>query len=182
LESEAYKNWSAQLQKDFLKLVDQLKIPHPVPIRSPLGKDRKGNDIENYTVAEYQAWKEDEEKLKILKWESANFREKWEKQDYKTSTELNSADASYIKQCIWEPATVDFDLEKLEAELQRPLTDQDKQAEEKRREDISRMESGKEAGRYGGDPIWDDVVPIPQDDGEKPLAAISYTDEYAEGM
>ena len=36
-------------------------------------------------------------------------------------------------------------------------------------------------GRYGNDPTWDDVWPIPQDNGEKPLAAIAYSDEYAEG-
>lgn len=37
-------------------------------------------------------------------------------------------------------------------------------------------------GRYESDPAWDDVVPIPQDDGEGALAQIAYTDEYAEGM
>ncbi|KUJ15553.1 farnesyltransferase-like protein [Mollisia scopiformis] len=37
-------------------------------------------------------------------------------------------------------------------------------------------------GKYEGDPVWDDVVPIPQDDGEGALAAIAYTDEYAEAM
>lgn len=36
-------------------------------------------------------------------------------------------------------------------------------------------------GRYESDPVWDDVVPIPQDDGEGALAQIAYTDEYAEG-
>jgi protein farnesyltransferase/geranylgeranyltransferase type-1 subunit alpha len=36
-------------------------------------------------------------------------------------------------------------------------------------------------GKYEGDPAWDDVVPIPQDDGEGALAQIAYTDEYAEG-
>lgn len=138
--------------------------------------------MEDYTVAQYQAWKEDEDKLRILKWESGNFREKWEKQNYKPSKEPNSADASYIKQCIWEPESVDIDFEKLEAESRRPLTDQDKQDEEQRRVEISRMESGKKIGRYEGDPDWDDVVPIPQDDGVNPLAAIAYTDEYAEGM
>jgi len=40
---------------------------------------------------------------------------------------------------------------------------------------------GKKMGRYEGDPEWDDVVPIPQDDGEGALAQIAYTDEYAEG-
>jgi protein farnesyltransferase/geranylgeranyltransferase type-1 subunit alpha len=37
-------------------------------------------------------------------------------------------------------------------------------------------------GKYEGNPVWDDVVPIPQDDGEGALAQIAYTDEYAEGM
>ena len=37
-------------------------------------------------------------------------------------------------------------------------------------------------GKYEGDPAWDDVVPIPQDDGEGALAQIAYTDEYAEGQ
>jgi protein farnesyltransferase/geranylgeranyltransferase type-1 subunit alpha len=36
-------------------------------------------------------------------------------------------------------------------------------------------------GDYESNPIWDDVIPIPQDDGENALAAIAYTDEYAEG-
>jgi len=36
--------------------------------------------------------------------------------------------------------------------------------------------------KYEGNPIWEDVIPIPQDDGEGALAAIAYTDEYAEAM
>lgn len=36
-------------------------------------------------------------------------------------------------------------------------------------------------GIYEKNPIWDDVVPIAQDDGEGALAQIAYTDEYAEG-
>ncbi|CAL3963184.1 unnamed protein product, partial [Diplocarpon coronariae] len=35
-------------------------------------------------------------------------------------------------------------------------------------------------GLYEGDPDWDDVVPLAQDDGAGALAAIAYTDEYAE--
>lgn len=37
-------------------------------------------------------------------------------------------------------------------------------------------------GKYEGDPVWDDVIPIAQDEGEGALAAIAYTDEYAEGI
>ena len=41
---------------------------------------------------------------------------------------------------------------------------------------------GSRMGKYESDPVWDDVVPIPQDDGKGALAAIAYTDEYAEGL
>ncbi|KAK5277677.1 CAAX geranylgeranyltransferase alpha subunit, partial [Cryomyces antarcticus] len=37
--------------------------------------------------------------------------------------------------------------------------------------------------KYAEDPAWEDVVPIPQDDGgPNPLAAIAYTEEYSEAM
>ncbi|KAI5838602.1 hypothetical protein DFP73DRAFT_599831 [Morchella snyderi] len=35
---------------------------------------------------------------------------------------------------------------------------------------------------YSGDPEWEDVIPLPQDDGVRPLAQIAYTEEYAEAM
>lgn len=35
---------------------------------------------------------------------------------------------------------------------------------------------------YSLDPEWEDVVPLPQDDGVQPLAQIAYTEEYAEAM
>lgn len=35
---------------------------------------------------------------------------------------------------------------------------------------------------YSQDPDWDDVVPLPQDDGDHPLAQINYSEEYAEAM
>lgn len=37
--------------------------------------------------------------------------------------------------------------------------------------------------KYSDSPEWEDVVPIPQDDGgPNPLAAIAYTEEYSEAM
>ena len=37
--------------------------------------------------------------------------------------------------------------------------------------------------KYEGSEEWQDIVPIPQDEGgPNPLAAIAYTDEYAEAM
>ena len=38
-------------------------------------------------------------------------------------------------------------------------------------------------GKYSDDRTWDDIVPLPQDDGgPNPLAAIAYTDDYSEAM
>lgn len=38
-------------------------------------------------------------------------------------------------------------------------------------------------GNYSDSEQWEDVVPIPQDDGgPNPLAAIAYTEEYSEAM
>ena len=38
-------------------------------------------------------------------------------------------------------------------------------------------------GKYSDSSDWEDVVPIPQDDGApNPLAAIAYTEEYSEAM
>jgi protein farnesyltransferase/geranylgeranyltransferase type-1 subunit alpha len=53
--------------------------------------------------------------------------------------------------------------------------------ERNRRILIARLE-GRKMTKYEGDPEWDDVVPLPQVEGEGALAAIAYTDEYAEGM
>lgn len=38
------------------------------------------------------------------------------------------------------------------------------------------------AKSYSEDPAWADIEPIPQDDGNNPLAAIAYSDEYSEAM
>ena len=38
-------------------------------------------------------------------------------------------------------------------------------------------------GKYSDSAEWEDVIPIPQDDGgPNPLAAIAYTEEYSEVM
>lgn len=38
-------------------------------------------------------------------------------------------------------------------------------------------------GKYSEDAKWDDIIPLPQDDGgQYTLAAIAYTDEYSEAM
>ena len=66
-------------------------------------------------------------------------------------------------------------------EIALPDAAQDELDGERNRRKIIGHLQGKKMGKYESDPIWDDVVPIPQDDGEGALAQIAYTDEYAEG-
>lgn len=38
-------------------------------------------------------------------------------------------------------------------------------------------------GKYSDSPEWEDIIPIPQDDGgPNPLAVITYTEDYSEAM
>lgn len=69
-----------------------------------------------------------------------------------------------------------------EAEESGNITEERIEEEKDRRFKMAQLLHQREPGRYSGDPVWDDVVPLPQDDGEKPLAAIAYSDDYAEGM
>jgi len=70
---------------------------------------------------------------------------------------------------LWPLDNYDPDLKKEHTEEER-----------KRRKKLGSLR-GNIMGKYEGDPDWDDVVPIPQDDGENALAQISYTPDYAEG-
>lgn len=54
--------------------------------------------------------------------------------------------------------------------------------EERNRRKVIAGLRGKAMGKYEGNPEWDDVVPIPQEEGEGALAQIAYTEEYSEGM
>lgn len=65
------------------------------------------------------------------------------------------------------------------------VTDDEVEEEKLRRKEIAslRMELyGERSGAYGADPEWDDVIPMPVEDGEGALAAIAYPEEYAEGI
>lgn len=65
------------------------------------------------------------------------------------------------------------------------VTDDEIEEEKLRRKEIAslRMELyGERSGAYGTDPAWDDVIPMPVEDGEGALAAIAYPEEYAEGI
>lgn len=65
------------------------------------------------------------------------------------------------------------------------MTSSEIEEETLRRKDIAALRMdlyGERTGAYGTDPVWDDVIPMPVEDGEGQLAAIAYPDEYAEGI
>lgn len=62
----------------------------------------------------------------------------------------------------------------------RKPTAEDVRKERERRKKMAELE-GERLGVYTGEPDWDDIDSIPQDDGKDALAAIAYTEEYSEG-
>lgn len=148
LETGAWKSLSEAQQKEFWKAVKEQKIPEPLPKPRPLGKDRRGRELETYTPEEYRAYRQREAELGIFERESDEFRIRRER--------LRS--------------------EKREDDISGEIE------EERNRRIVIGKLRGRAMGKYEGNPVWDDVVPIPQDDGEGALAQIAYTDEYAEGM
>ncbi|KAG4439340.1 hypothetical protein IFR05_005152 [Cadophora sp. M221] len=141
LETGAWRTWPTPQQKEFWKLVEQQKIPVPLPKPQSLGKDPRGVDLGSYTPAEYKLYERRERDLRSLREKSARFRSK---------------------------RTDGWTEEKVE--------------EERNRRKLLGNLQGRKMGIYERDPQWDDVIPLAQDDGEGALAAIAYTDEYAEAM
>jgi hypothetical protein len=191
--------WSPAQQKEFEKLCETQKITKPLPKPRPLGEDRTGKKIEDYSIEEYKAYQEWEAAIERLKRQSERFKRRRREQpewvaeakreearkarrkDKPWLHKLSKEDQAEAKALAENVKYQDFQ-KRLQEDRLRPITEADIQEERERRIKIAEMEGGKRPGRYEGDPLWDDMAPMPQDDGEKPLAAIAYTDEYAEGM
>lgn len=65
------------------------------------------------------------------------------------------------------------------------VTPDEVEEEKLRRREITRLRMelyGERTGSYGSNPVWDDVVPMPVEDGDGALAAIAYSEDYAEGL
>lgn len=151
LDTGVWRDWNPAQQKEFWKAVETQKIPIPLTEPVDLGKDSRGRDIASYTPEEYTNYEKKQGQLRRLRTESRSYRER-----------------------VLISQTVD-DEDPEENEFKEDI-----EVERNRRKLIGHLQ-GKKMGRYEADPVWDDVVPIPQDDGEGALAAIAYTDEYSEG-
>lgn len=65
------------------------------------------------------------------------------------------------------------------------ITETEIEEEKKRRREIMTLRGelyGIRGGKMEGDPEWDDVVPVPQEEPEGALAGIAYPAEYAEAI
>jgi hypothetical protein len=187
LESGAYEHWSATEQKDFLKLVEKLKIPHPLP--EPRGRiefneqefEARRKKIDALSPSEYREHKIKETDLFILQSESGNFKRRVQRLKREAKEGKQPAEGPSLPELALRDGKLVILSDEEAEKLNGPITEEDNQEERKRRIRIAQLAGKKMPGIYEGDPLWDDVVPIPQDDGERPLAAIAYTDEYEEG-
>lgn len=177
-------SWSPQQQKELLTLCEKNKIPYPLPKPKPLGTDRHGRKIEDYTIEEYSGYVEHRRELRHLRQDSYWFKSKVQyqkKHSKKRVRDTNHQESGATNEKEKKSPSKSASDSVEEKFLDKPITAEDFEEERLRRVKIAQMAGGRKLGKYEGDPAWDDVVPIPQDDGEKPLAAIAYTDEYAEG-
>jgi protein farnesyltransferase/geranylgeranyltransferase type-1 subunit alpha len=65
------------------------------------------------------------------------------------------------------------------------VTQEDIDTEKKRRREMAALKKdlyGEFTGLLAKDPLWDDVIPIPQNETEGALAQIAYPEDYAEGQ
>ncbi|KAJ4423507.1 CAAX geranylgeranyltransferase alpha subunit [Gnomoniopsis sp. IMI 355080] len=155
------KRLTNKSQKDVWKSVNEAGNLPLRAIQSPKswGRDRFGADLGEYSPEQFAKRSERAVQLAALEVQHRAFLEKRERErgkwiDYKTKG----------------PVTV---------------TPEEIDEEKLRRKEIAslRMELyGERSGAYGTDPEWDDIVPMPVEDGEGALAAIAYPEDYAEAI
>ena len=179
----AYRNWNEKTQTELFQAIEKHKIPLKRPSLVPQGVDRFDKKIEDYTVPEYEQYLKEQAHLQQLKRHSLEFNRRWRKQKFKVENGTRPEEyLSFKDRRILIEGDAPYDFKKIDAEWRRPLYTADLKEEQQRRKEIYNIQTGKKMATYASNPIWDDIKPIPQDDGENPLAAIAYSDEYAVGM
>lgn len=123
------------------------------------GKDRFGADLGEYPPEQFAKRSERALQLAALEVQHDAFLEKRERERNK-----------WVDPDTKEIVTVEPD---------------EIEGEKLRRQEIAALRMdlyGERTGAYGTDPAWDDVIPMPVEDGEGALAAIAYPEDYAEGI
>lgn len=180
LKTGAWRSYPPKLRADLLKECEKLKIPQPRLSTVPEGKDRFGKKLEDYTVEEYEKYVQLQRHLRLLQTQSNEFTFRWSQAEHCTAAANDTDEIVGIRERA-EHLNPD-EADRYIAQIQRPLVQSDIDEERSRRAEIYHIETGKKMTRYAQDPVWDNITPIPQDDGPTPLAAIAYTDEYAEAI
>lgn len=122
------------------------------------GRDRFGADLGDYPLEQFARRSERTLQLAALEVQHAAFLERRERER-----------AGWVDPDTKEAVAVAPD---------------EVEAERLRRQEIAALRMdlyGERTGAYGTDPVWDDVIPMPVEDGEGALAAIAYPEDYAEG-
>ncbi|KAI0533456.1 prenyltransferase alpha subunit [Xylaria digitata] len=149
-------------QRELWKQLSEANIPlrsAPRPRDDQWGCDKSGRDIGDYTLEEYAAYERKKSRISELSLESTFFKHDRDRANWKTKN----------------PVTGEV----------YTITEGDIKAEQERRQEMAALRSdlyGIKSNPYANDPEWDDVVPIPQDEPEGAIAAISYAEDYAEAM
>lgn len=149
----------AKIEREFWKQVAKENVPvRALPRGYDWGRDKNGRDVGGYLPEQFAVRRRKEDRLAALRVEHERFLAR---------RELKERGVSRRRGGNYE------------------ITEEDVQLERKRREEMAALKAelyGERAGPYANDPEWDDVVPIPAEEPEGALAAISYPDDYAEGI
>ncbi|KAI2615927.1 protein prenylyltransferase [Hypoxylon sp. NC1633] len=164
LKPGAAKTLPNKAQKELWKQLNEASVPLrslPRPDDKQWGFDKNGRNLGDYTVDEYEAYTAKKTKLLLLLDKSTNFKSKRARAD--------RGDVLLVGD-IAKPCT---------------CTEEDIEAERARRKEMAELQQdlyGVKTDPFALDPEWDDVIPIPQNDPPGALAAIAYSEEYAESM
>lgn len=161
----AWKNWKEDAQKEFWKSLRERCI------EADLEQDKEAEGREGDTRSSGEA---------IPSEEAAKQRERQIR-----AVEIRTLETQCRKFIVRRDqcgtATEEGVSVQQETSSDHGVTREDIDSERNRRKLLGYLR-GRKMGNYESDPKWDDVVPIPQDDGEGALAQIAYTDEYSEGI
>ncbi|SPN98985.1 related to geranylgeranyltransferase type I alpha subunit (RAM2) [Cephalotrichum gorgonifer] len=149
----------AKVEREYWKQVAKENVPIRALSRDyDWGRDKFGREIGGYLPEQFDVRRRKESRLAVLRVEHERFLTR---RDLKARGVRARGGRTY------------------------EVTEEDVQAEKKRREEMAGLKMelyGERSGPYANDPEWDDVVPIPAQEPEGALAAIAYPDDYSEAM
>ena len=153
---------STKAQRELWKNVNEASLPLRVlekPAPNQWGRDRNGQDIGAYTAEQLEERTTKQLALTVQQSQSQRFR---------AARSRAQRGARHSK--TGDPVVV---------------TGTEIDAERTRRREIAALRNelygDAMPGRYALDPVWDDVAPVPAEEPEAALAAITYRADYAEG-